>query len=89
MSDGVGDTMSKIREKIRITTPSLNGLNSTEYWWLREIMESRPGDCKWKTSGFAEYTSIKVKVPSGDCYHVEEFLEQITGVTKIDTIEDE
>ena len=61
--------------------PKLNGLNTTEWWWLQEIMEG-PG-CEYETSGFAEVFETIVTVPSGDRYNIGEYSEVVMWVEKL------
>lgn len=61
--------------------PKLNGLNTTEWWWLQEVMESQ--ECEYESSGYAEVWETIVTTPSGDKYNIGEYSEVTMWVTKL------
>jgi len=61
--------------------PKLIGLNMTEWWWVKEIMENQ--DCKYSTSGYNDVFEIIVTIPGGDSYNLYEYSKIIMKVEKL------
>ena len=63
-------------------TPTLRGLNTTEWWVLLVLMVAKK--CQYtQMIGFNEYFTYVAKTPGGDYYEIDEFSEMITRVTKL------
>ena len=64
--------------------PKLIGLNTTEWWWLNEIMKTQKCKCKSKSVTY-EYQSSETTVttPSGDRYEIGKWAEIVTYVKKL------
>jgi len=63
--------------------PDLEGLNTTEYWWLMEML--RESNYKIENSnGFAQAFSMTVVLENGDRYFINEFNEELSHVKKLE-----
>ena len=62
--------------------PNLRRLNTTEWWIVKEALES--GKFKQlKGSGFAEYFEFTIELPSGDQYNIGEWSETVNSCYKL------
>ena len=62
--------------------PSLNGLNTTEWWIVREALIS--GDFEQLSgSGFAEYYEFTIRLAGGDEYKIGEMCETVSSCMKL------
>lgn len=62
-----------------LSEPKLVGLNFTEWWWLKEIMETQK--CNYKTGG--DHNELIVMTPSGDRYEIGQWAGMVTYVEKL------
>lgn len=62
--------------------PNLHGLNTTEWWIVKEALESKNFK-QLSGSGFAEYYEFTIRIPNGDTYKITEFVETVNSCTKL------
>jgi len=62
--------------------PNLRGLNTTEWWIVKEALISGKFN-QLKGSGFAEYYEFTIELPSGDQYTIGEFSETVNSCQKL------